>query len=78
MGQNAAPRGVDIETSPPSNEGEAQTTATMPPPGIASYEGADVVTASEARKVARRIMCDVNAIDRLSEQDWTEARRADA
>ena len=41
-------------------------------------EGADVVTASEARKVARRIMCDVNEIDRLSEQDSTAARRADA
>ena len=78
MGPNAAARGVDKETSPPSNEGEAQTTAGMPPPGIASYEGADVVTASEARKVARRIMCDVNEIDRLNEQDWTAARRADA
>jgi hypothetical protein len=55
-----------------------QTTAGMSPPGIASYDGADVVTASEARKVARRIMCDVNEIDRLSEQDWTAARRADA
>jgi hypothetical protein len=55
-----------------------QTTAGMPPPGIASYEGADVVTASEARKVARRIMCDVNEIDRLSEKDSTAARRADA
>jgi hypothetical protein len=78
VGPNAAPRGVDKETSPPSNEGETQTTAGMPPPGIASYEGADVVTASEARKVARRIMCDVNEIDRLSAQDWTAARRADA
>jgi hypothetical protein len=57
---------------------EAQTTAGVPPPGIASYEGADVVTASEARKVARRIMCDVNEIDRLSKQDCTAARRADA
>ena len=78
VGPNAAPRGVDTQTSPPSNEGEAQTTAGMPPPGIASYEGADVVTASEARKVARRIMCDVNEIDRLNKQDWTAARRADA
>jgi hypothetical protein len=77
VGRNAAPRGVDKKQAP-SNEGEAQTTAGMPPPGIASYEGADVVTASEARKVARRIMFDVNAIDRLSEQDWTAARRADA
>jgi hypothetical protein len=73
---NAAPRGVDKEISPPSNEGECQTTAGMPPAGIASYEGADVVTASEARKVARRIMFDVNEIDCLSEQDWTAARRA--
>jgi hypothetical protein len=78
VGPNVAPRGVDKETSPPSNEGEAQTTAAMPPPGIASYEGADVVTASEARKVARRIMYGVNEIDRPSEQDWTAARRADA
>jgi hypothetical protein len=78
VGQNAAPRGVDKEASSPSNEGEAQTTAGMPPPGIASYEGVDVVTASEARKVAGRIMFDVNEIDRLSEQDWTAARRADA
>jgi hypothetical protein len=78
VGANAAPRGVDKETSPPSNEGEAQTTAGMPPPGIAGYEGADVVTASDARKVARRLMCAANEIDRLSEQDWTAARRADA
>ena len=61
----------------PSNEGKAQTTA-GPPPGIASYEGADVVTASEARKVARRLMCAGNEIDRLSGQDCPAARRADA
>lgn len=36
------------------------------------------MTASEARKVARRLMCAANEIDRLSEQDWTAARRADA
>lgn len=36
------------------------------------------MTASEARKVARRLMCAANEIDRLSEQDWTGARRADA
>jgi hypothetical protein len=53
-------------------------TAATPPPGIASYEGTDVVTESEARKVARRLMCAANEIDRLSEQDWTAARRADA
>ena len=75
---NAAPRGVDKERSPPSNEGEAKTRAGTPPPGIASYEGADVVTASEARKVARRLRCAANDIDRLSERDWTAARRADA
>src|ERR1700692_2767765 len=45
VGPNATPRGVDKETSPPSNEGEAQTMAGTPPPGIASYERADVVTA---------------------------------
>ena len=50
----------------------------MPPPGIASYEGADVVTASEARKVAWRIMCDDNEIDRPTERDWTAEREADA
>jgi hypothetical protein len=49
----------------------------MPPPGIASYEGADVVTASEARKVAWRIMCDDNEIDRPSEH-WAAEREADA
>src|SRR5712675_381173 len=31
VGRNAAPRGIDKETSPPSNEGEAQTTAGTPP-----------------------------------------------
>jgi hypothetical protein len=36
------------------------------------------VIASEGRKVARRLMCAANEIDRLSEQDWTAARRADA
>lgn len=73
MGPNADARGVDKDTSPPSNEGEAQTTAGMPPPGIASNEGADVVTASEARKVARRLVCAANEIDRLSEHDEREA-----
>ena len=63
---NAAPRGVDKETSPPPNEGKAR------------YEGADIVTASEARKVGRRLMCAADEIDRLSEQDWTAAGRADA
>ena len=57
---------------------KAQTAAGTPPSGIASYGGADVVTGSEAQKVARRLMCDVNEIDRLSEQDWTAAGRADA
>ncbi len=28
--------------------------------------------------VARRLMCDLNEIDRLSEQDWTAAGRVDA
>jgi hypothetical protein len=28
--------------------------------------------------VARGLMCAANEIDRLSEQDWTAARRADA
>jgi hypothetical protein len=78
VGPNATPRGVDKETSTPSNEGKAQTTAGTPPPGIASYEGADVVIASEARKVARRLIFAANEIDRLREQDWTAARRADA
>jgi hypothetical protein len=78
VGPNAAPRGVDKETRRSSNEGEAQTIPGTPPAGIASYEGADVVTASEARKVARRLMCAANEIDHLSEQDWTAARRADA
>ena len=58
------------------NEGKAQTTKGTP--GIASYGGADVVTASEVRKVARRLMCDVQQIDGLSAQDWTAAGRAAA
>jgi hypothetical protein len=62
----------------PYNHLWAQTTAGTPPPGIASYEGADVVTASEARKLARRLMCAANEIDRLSEHDCAAARRADA
>ena len=36
------------------------------------------MTASEARKVAQRLMCAANEIDRLSEQDSTAAKRADA
>ena len=36
------------------------------------------MTASEARKVARRLMGAANETDRLPEQDWTAARRADA
>jgi hypothetical protein len=40
--------------------------------------GGVVVTASEARQVARHLMSAADELDRLSNQDWTAAGRADA
>lgn len=40
--------------------------------------GGVVVTASEARQVARRLMCAANEIDRMIESDWYQTGRADA